>query len=237
MRDRRELERHKTAQPPVRQTYARQPVSRRGFVKRALVGVAGLGVIGGTVGVRRLYAASQLGSGMMTRAGHIISDKEQTEIQELPIQARTQIREYIHGVCLDSHRFAEAVCEPGFRDRLAGCVSDDERQREFYLAFSKHLATESELTNRFRTIATDVGSRLDRNWSDCCHNVAETWGVALRPYEGGFASDELAAWTEPLVRERLQTAIEETTTATMRPAIAKLLGSVGTSAVLLLPVM
>jgi hypothetical protein len=174
---------------------------------------------------------------MMSRAGRIISDREQAEIENLPAQARTQIREYIHGVCLDSHRFADAVCEPTFRERLAACGDDDQRQREFYLAFNKHLATQAELGNRFRAIATDVGSRLDRNWADCCHDVDQTWGVALRPHEGGFASDELLAWTEPLVRERVRTAIVETTTVTMRPAIESLLASVGTSALLLLPVM
>jgi hypothetical protein len=61
--------------------------------------------------------------------------------------------------------------------------------------------------------------------------------VALRPYEGGFAGDQLAAWAEPLVRERLTAAIHETTTATLRPAIGTLLESLGTSAVMLLPVM
>jgi hypothetical protein len=202
-----------------------------------MVGLGGIGLVGGIVGGRRVYATSQLRSQMMTRAAKIISEKEQAEIEQLPTQARTQIREYFHGVCLDSYRFAEAVCAPCFRDRLAGCCDDVQRQREFHLAFSKHLATQEELNNRLRTSATDVGCRLDRNWADCCHDVAETWGVALRPYEAIFPSDQLALWAEPLVRERLQTAIEETTTATLRPAIATLLDSLGTSAVLLLPVM
>jgi hypothetical protein len=237
MRDQRELDRRKVAQGRLPTKPRREQLHRRGFAKRALIGIAGLGAIAGGIGIRRGYAASQLSSQMMGRAGRIISDKEQAEIQELPAEARTEIREYIHGICLDAHRFAEAVCEPSFRDRLAGCCTDDERQGEFHLAFSKHLATEAELNNRLRTIATDVGSRLDQNWALCCHGVAETWGVALRPYEGGFAGDQLAAWAEPLVRERLTAAIHETTTATLRPAIGTLMDSLGTSAVMLLPVM
>jgi hypothetical protein len=215
----------------------RQQLNRRGFVKRALAGVGGLAAMGGVVGVRRAYATSQLRSQMMSRATRIISDKEQAEIEQLPTQARTEIREYFHGVCLDSHRFAEAVSAASFRERLASCGSDEERQREFRLAFHKHLATEEELNNRLRTIATDVGTRLDHNWAACCHDVAETWGVALRPYDAVFPSDDLAQWAEPLVRDRLSAAIQETTTETLRPAISKLLESVGVSAVLLLPVM
>jgi hypothetical protein len=212
-------------------------VHRRGFVKLALVGAAGVGAVAGGLGVRRGYAANQLTSRMMSRAGKTITDKEQAEIQELPPEARKQIREYVHGLCLDAHQFADAVCEPSFRDRLAACHNDEERQREFHLAFSKNLATEAELNNRLRAIATDIGSRLDQNWIDCCYGVAETWGVALRPHDAGFAGDQLAAWAEPLVRERLDAAIRDTTTATMRPAISTLLDSVGTSAVMLLPVM
>jgi hypothetical protein len=215
----------------------RPVVHRRSFVKRGLVGVGGLGAVGGIVGARRAYATSQLSSQMMTRAATIISEREQVEIEQLPKQARTEIREYFHGICLDSHRFAEAVSAPTFRERLAACANDEQRQREFHLAFSKHLGTGEELNNRLRAIATDVGSRLDRNWTDCCHNVAESWGVALRPYDAIFPTDDLALWAEPLVRERLQAAIEETTTDTLRPAISRLLDSVGASALLLLPVM
>jgi hypothetical protein len=236
MRDQRERDRRKPAQAHL----ADQPgerLHRRSFAKRVLIGAAGLGAVAGSLGARRAFAASQLGSQMMGRAGRIISDKEQTEIADLPADARQQIREYVHGICLDAHRFAEAVCDPSFRERLASCPSDDERQREFHLAFSKHLATEAELNNRLRTIATDVGSRLDQNWVACCHDVAEAWGVALRPYEGGFAGDQLAAWAEPLVRERLTAAIRDTTSTTLRPAISTLLDSLGASAVMLLPVM
>ncbi len=241
MRDHREIERRKDVPSASSSSTGKMPVPRqmhrRGFAKRALIGLAGLGAVAGGVGVRRAYSAGQLRSRMMGRAGSIITAKEQDEIQKLPAEARTQIREYVHGICLDAHRFAEAVCEPSFRDRLSACRGDEERQREFHLAFSKHLATEAELNNRVRAIATDIGSQLDENWALCCHNVAETWGVALRPYDSGFAGDQLTAWAEPLVRERLSAAIEDTTTATLRPVISTLLESVGTSAVLLMPVM
>ncbi len=235
MRDQRD--RQKTAQGHFAAQGAAGGIHRRGFGKRALIGVAGLGAIAGGVGARRAYAAGQLRSQMMGRAGSIITNKEQAEIQELPAAARKEIREYVHGICLDAHRFAEAVCEPSFRDRLSACGGDGERQRELHLAFSKHLASEAELNNRLRAIATDVGSRLDANWALCCQDVAETWGVALRPHESGFDGDQLAAWVEPIVRERLTAAIEDTTTATLRPAISSLLDSIGVSAVLLLPVM
>jgi hypothetical protein len=212
-------------------------VDRRAFLKRTMAASAGVAAIAGGFGLRRAYAVHRLSSEMMGQAASAFTEKEQAELERLPGLARQEIRRYVHAKCLEAHKFADEVCSEAFSNRLASCRTDADRQRQVYLAFTRDVLPEKEFQQRIEAVAGEIGQELDQNWINCCDAVAQSWGVGVLPYEAGFEARELTARTEPLIREQLSAAIRDATTDTFRPAIFQLAGSVGTTAMLLLPVM
>jgi hypothetical protein len=212
-------------------------VDRRAFLKRAVAAASGVVAVGGIFSFRRAYAIGRVRDDLLNRASDAITEKERQELERLPSLASASIRDYVHGLCLDSYKFAEEVCSESFQDRLASCTSAAERQKQVYSVFHAHIFNEREFQNRIGKVAERIGAELDRNWVICCDAVAEAWGVAVRPYETGFGPSDLSQRTEPLIRRHMQAAARDAVKKTCQPAILNLASSLGTSALLLLPVM
>lgn len=217
-------------------------VDRRAFLKRAVAAASGIVAVGGIFSVRRAYAIGRLRDDMLSRASNVITERERQELEGLPRQACGAIRDYVHGLCLDGYKFAEEICSQSFQNRLTSCTSHTERQKQVYAVFHAHLFNEREFQSRIGKVAEQIGAELDRNWVICCDAVAGAWGVAMRPHDTGFGSGDLSQRTlsqrtEPLIRRHMQGAIRDAVKKTCQPAILDLASSLGTSALLLLPVM
>jgi hypothetical protein len=88
--------------------------------------------------------------------------------------------------------------------------------------------------HRVETIAAEIGSLLDQNWSDCCQKLTNAWKTSITGYPDHQQGRELAVLTEPLIVAGLQQAIASAERVGEMPAVSKSLGSLGTSALLTL---
>ncbi len=209
--------------------------NRRRFLEAAgSMGV--LGAIGGGVYLRAASRRSDLTAAMMRDAQQELVPKAHRELQHLPVRARTEIRDWFQGHCLNAAEFAYEVCSPAFGERLSACDGNDARQRCVADMFFARVVSQAEIQERLQVIAQEMGNELDFNWHACCGTLGEKWRiqVAEQGYERSLP-DDLSARLDPLVQRSLNEALQ-TAEGAVPPGLASVTNGLGTTAVLLMPV-
>ena len=208
-------------------------MQRREFFRAA--GAAGLGlvVVGGHCG-RNLYARHQLESQLIREIDPLFMKQNQTDHSEIPRKGRHAIRTWFHGPCLNAAEFAAAITSDGFRQRVAACPTVERQHAEFLIAFEAYVVTAEAVMAQVRQIARELGDELDNRWNDCCQNVAAKWKVHIDPSASSLPSN-FAASLEPLIRRDLTNSLALAQSAGQRPALQQTIGTIGESALLMLP--
>lgn len=209
--------------------------NRRRFLEAAgSMGV--LGAIGGGVYLRAASRRNELTTAMMRDAQQELVPKAHRELQHLPVRARTEIRDWFHGHCLNAAEFAYGVCSPAFGERLSACDGDAARHQCVADMFFARVVSQAEIQERLQVIAQELGNELDFNWHACCETLGERWRiqVAEQGYERNLP-DDLAGRLNPLVKRSLDEAMQ-TAEGAAPPGLASVTSGLGTTAVLLMPV-
>lgn len=215
-------------------------MERREAVETILRGgglIAVSGAIGGAIWGRGLYARSRLEQQLIEEALPIVDGKSVEELEQLPVRARDEIRTWFHGPCANARPFSVEVCSERFQQKLYRCETDELREMLFLSVFLKHVASEAEILNRVELMAEELGSELDRNWNACCNEIAqqEHWKRYF-PRQTKIFGD-LSGRLQSKIRHRIDDCLSIAQAAGQRPALTQTMESIGTSAVMLLPLL
>jgi hypothetical protein len=210
-------------------------MNRRKFLSASAT-AGGFLLLGGGFWARQAYARSQVRRQLVQLSAPVLTAKAHKELLTLPSRAREEMRRYFHGVCLNVHGFVQEVCSPEFAERLAGCGTPAQQQELVLLAFMREVATEAQVLNRVQVIAEDISADLDRNWAECCTDLAGKWDASLKEYHTAVTATEMADRLTPLLQRGLRRALAEAKASGRRPVPAESVAQVGKAALLLVPV-
>lgn len=212
-------------------------MDRRSFIQQGVTGgVLAIGA-GGLLYVRRSQARETVASNMLNDALPPLTASSAKSLNALPARAREEIKRYFHGKCLNVEGFVSHICSKDFLERLGLCRRADEKELCFLQTFCSRVATETEILNRVESIATEIGSELDDEWTTYCAEVSVKWNTRIQGYGSPLAADELTNRLGGMIRTELAQATRQAMTADQRPAVGPTIGKIGASAVLLLPLM
>ncbi len=210
--------------------------NRRRFLEvLGTVGVAG-GIGAGLYG-RAQWQRAALAGAMLHDAQQVMVPREQRELQTLPVRARNEIRDWFHAHCLNASEFAYEVCSPSFAERLAACGTEELKQQCVANAFLARVVSAEEVQERLQVIAQELGNELDASWRGCCQELSLRWQMQISGggYEVSLPRD-LAARLDQLVRHSLNEAMQ-TADGSLAPSFTDAVSSIGTAALLAVPVV
>lgn len=217
------------------QSTPRQRTTRRRFLSAA-ASVGAVSAAGGAVLARRAYAQNKLKHELVQSAIPMLTTKNQIEMGSLPSTAREEIRDFFHGVCLNSHRFAAHVSSHPFRQKLYNAERESDRQQLMLLAFESTVCGHSEVVNRLWVIAEEAAAEINRNWEICCKDLSERWNANLAHYGKAIDSKSLVDQMNGMIRDCLSQTLQVAQTADRRPALRETADDIVLSALLLSPV-
>src|SRR5262245_38493655 len=209
-------------------------MNRRTFL--ATAGTGGLlALIGGGFWARQALARSQIQQELNAQADPILTGYAVKELRDLPGRAREEMRRHFHGLCLNVHEFTAAVCAADFPERLARQPSPQAQQELLVSLFLTHVATPTQILNRVQLVAEEISQDLDRNWAACCGELSDQWNLVLRDDRHRLDAKDLTDRMTPLVGDSIRQVLEQAKAAGQPVALKEVLGEVGKSALLLLP--
>lgn len=215
------------------------PQTRRQFLSQAKRCGPPLLIGGGLLSGRLVqvaHARSELQEHLLQAAQPLLAAKADRERQQLPAQAGEAIRLFFHERVLRVHGFVEEICSSDFGQRLRQCRTEADQHQLLALEFSRQVASGGEITKLVLTIASQIGTELDRSWHGCCEEITSAWGVPLRHYDASFSAADLVRDTEPIIREGLRQVLAAADDVSDRPMLGHLAAGLGESAMLLLRV-
>lgn len=210
------------------------------YNRRRFLEVLGVTGVAGAIGVglygRAQWQRSALAGAMLNDAQQVMVPREQQELQTLPVRARNEIRDWFHVHCLNAAEFAYEVCSPSFAERLAACATDELKQQCVANAFLARVVSAEEVQERLQVIAQELGNELDTNWRGCCQQLSQRWQMHISGggYEASLPRD-LSARLDHLVQNSLREAVQ-TADGSLAPSFTDAVSSIGTAALLALPV-
>jgi hypothetical protein len=208
-------------------------MDRRDFLKAAGVAGAGVGLAGFHCG-RQLHARSTLQETLIEQSQPVLTNKALSELRTLPARGREAIRTWFHGPCLNAANFASRITSEDFRAQLARCTTEEQQDHLFLVTFLSTVTTEDAIRNRIEVIAEEIGGDLDRNWEQCCREIATSWGIQIRSY-GEISPAALAASFTPPIRAAMDESIGSARAMGQHPTFVDTVGDIGETAILLLP--
>lgn len=210
-------------------------MERRRFIQQGVAGGALALGAGGFLFVRRGQAREAMTAGMLNDALPPLNVGAGKQLNSLPARGREEIKRFFHGKCLNVHGFVSHICSNNFVERLGRCRSQEEKEACFLQAFCSKVATEAEILNHVETIAAEVGSELDDEWTIYCGEVSSRWNARVSGYGSLLKADELTNRLGGLIRDEMGQAARQAASANRRPAVGETIGKIGDSAVRLLP--
>ncbi|MCZ2343166.1 MAG: hypothetical protein LC104_15440 [Bacteroidales bacterium] len=212
-------------------------MDRRYFIQQGLgTGALALGA-GGFLFIRRSQARETIVSNMLDDALPPLTASGIRGLNTLPGRAREQIKRYFHGKCLNVSGFVNHICSNNFTERLGRCHTPDEKEACFLQAFCSRVVTEAEILHWVETIAAEIGSELDDEWTTYCAEMSLKWNTRIRGYGEPLVADQLTNRLSEVIRTDLSQAAHMAMTTDQRPAVGETIGKIGKSAVLLLPLV
>lgn len=210
-------------------------VNRRRFIRESVAcGAVALGA-GGVLFIRRSQARDAVAESMVNDALPPLTTSAARGLNTLPGRARDEIKRYFHGKCLNVAAFVSHVCSSEFAERLGSCRTPDEKEACFLQSLCARVATETEILGQVETIATEIGSELDDEWTTYCVEMSLKWNTRIQGYGPALAADELTNRLSENIRTDLSQAARIAMSGNQRPAIGETIGKIGHSALLLLP--
>jgi hypothetical protein len=181
---------------------------------------------------RTTFARNKLKERLLSEALPVLARKADDELGRLPDQAKERIKTWFHAPCLNAGEFAREICSLAFLERLRA-ANPELRVQYIANAFVASVVSGTEIRNFVQIIAQEVGSCLDRNWADCCRQLAASWNLHLQPCGSTLPSD-FAGGLDDLIRERLQQAVRAARIAGELPSVGETADEIGRTAILLL---
>ncbi len=179
-------------------------MDRRRFLREGVAGgVIAVGA-GGFMFARRSDARAEMNSRLLADSMPPLANSSLRQLQTLPARGREEIRLYFDGKCLNVQSFISHICSDHFRERLSRCSTNDERHVCMLAAFCGKVAPEAEIIHKIDTIATDVGSELDNDWSEYCRELSVKWNVRIKSYGSPFTADALNSRVSPDISSLLR---------------------------------
>lgn len=209
-------------------------MNRRELLQGASTTLA-IAAIGGGFWTRRAYGRYRMQKQLVEAALPTLTDKAHSEFQSVPAKGREEIRQWFHGKVLNVAPFVEEVCSNAYRERLHACSSEEEQQQLLLVSFCGNVATDAEILNRIQVIAEEIGQELDANWGECCKTISSEWNLHIKEYSSPHELNDFMQRVDVLVRQHLAEAIEMARVGGQYPALGETIGSIGKSALLVLP--
>ncbi len=209
-------------------------MNRRTFLTTAAVG-GGAALLGGAFWARCAVARGQVQQELVDASDPVLTSYAQKQLSELPGRAREEMRKHFHGLCLQVSEFTDAVCKPEFAEWLANHPKTAQREQRIVELFMTHVTTPKMVLDRVHDVAETISQDLDRNWAACCDELAKQWNVKIQDRAEQLDADLMTAKLTPMIGDSIRQAADAAKRNGQPVALREVLGDVGKSALLLLP--
>src|SRR5262249_4212059 len=155
--------------------------------------------LGGGIWGRQAYARGVLSDRLMQGADPVLAAKARKELlgdpatnaPGLPADNREKVRAYFHEICVKVPNFVEEINTDDFANGLARCQTRQQQQEKLLWAFRTNVVKEGEVLDKVQTLAVNLTRTLDANWSACCGELADRWGVLVKDYRVPVTAEDL----------------------------------------------
>jgi hypothetical protein len=218
-------------------------MERRKFLT-GLATAGGLALLGGGIWGRQAYARGVLSDRLVQGAEPVLAAKARKELfgdpaankPGLPAVGREAVRAYFHEICVKVPNFVDEVSSPRFEESFTLCKTPPQRQEKLLWAFRDNVVKEGDVLDKVQTLAADITHTLDANWSACCGELADRWGVIVKDYRVPVTAEDLLAKTTPSIQAAVRDATEQARTGGQNVVAPDLAADVKDAVRLLVPV-
>jgi hypothetical protein len=191
-------------------------MERRKFLT-GLATAGGLALLGGGIWGRQAYARGVLSDRLIQGAEPVLAAKARKELfgdpaankPGLPAVGREAVRAYFHEICVKVPNFVEEIQTEEFTNGMARCPTRQQQQEKLLWAFRSNVVKEGDVLDKVQTLAADLSRTLDADWSACCGELADRWGVLVKDYRVPVTAEDLLAKTTPSIQAAVRDATDQ----------------------------